>query len=86
MCQSLALKNPLDPCKEKGAKLSLFLRDEDSDLISGSTGSGGLTTGDDEPSLCCSTDDGPSVCQSKYWKLYCGKFYPFVAQEKDQVV
>ena len=64
----------------------LFLRDEDSDLISGSTGSGGLTTGDDEPSLCCSTDDGPSVCQSKYWKLYCGKFYPFVAQEKDQVV
>ena len=28
--------------------------------MSGSTGSGDLTAGDEGPSLCCSTEDGPS--------------------------
>ena len=56
--------------------------------MSGSTGSGDLTAGDDGSSLCCSTEDGPSERFEvrKVHKIMGGNGYPFAVQVKRQVV
>lgn len=54
----------------------------------GSTGSGDLTAGDEGPSFCCSTEDGPSegFKVNTGGSLKLGEFYLFAAQVKCRVV
>ena len=54
----------------------------------GSTGSGDLTAGDEGPSFCCSTEDGPSegFKVNTGGSLKLGEFYLFAAQVKCWVV
>ena len=48
-----------------------FIEEKKSHLMSGSTGSGDLTAGDEGSSLCCSTEEGPSerFGVNKVWQL-----------------
>ena len=54
--------------------------------MSGSTGSGGLTTGDEGPLFCCSNDDLPPEVSSLRWEPMSIESYRFAVEAKSQVV